>query len=135
MFKRIVGRLLQVVASESKPEYQQTVSEYGPPTVDKDYSASSLPPTTVTTEPSKTFKDKFNGFVSSVSESVSGAAHKLDEKRKEAVAGTKKLVNGAIEKIKTTYDNLKHGDDSDEQQVPRDPNSSEEHEGHVKKTA
>jgi uncharacterized protein YjbJ (UPF0337 family) len=88
---------------------------------------------TATTPAAGTLKDKFKGFVSSVkdgaadafdsvSDSVSGAAHKLDEKRKEAVAGTKKLVNGAIDKIKSTFN--KHGDSSEE--VPRDPTPAEE---------
>lgn len=90
---------------------------------------------TTTAAPS-TFKEKVKGFVNSVkegasdafesvSDSVSGAAHKLDEKRKEAVAGTKKLVTGAIDKIKNSYDSLKHGKESEES-VPRIPESSSE---------
>ncbi|XP_050522777.1 uncharacterized protein LOC126895205 isoform X1 [Daktulosphaira vitifoliae] len=79
----------------------------------------------ITEEPPKSFKDKFNGFVTSVkegasdayesvSDSVSDAAKKLDEKRKQAVAGTKKLVNGAIEKIKNTYNGYKNPEPNEE---------------------
>jgi len=92
--------------------------------------------TTSTAAPSS-FKEKVKGFYSSVkegasgafesvSDSVSDAAHKLEEKRKEAVAGTKKLVNGAIDKIKNSY---KHGDS--EEEVPRVPESAEEHAKHA----
>ncbi|XP_025194763.1 uncharacterized protein LOC112594275 [Melanaphis sacchari] len=92
--------------------------------VDKDTSAETTP------SPS-TFKDKFKGFVSSVKEGASEALDKLDEKRKEAVAGTKKLVNGAIDKIKHSYDSLKNG--NSEENVPRVPDSSSEE--HVKNAA
>jgi len=95
--------------------------------------------TTSTVAPSS-FKDKVKGFYSSVkegasgafesvSDSVSEAAHKLEEKRKEAVAGTKKLVNGAIDKIKNSYDSYKNGDS--EEEVPRVPESAEEHAKHA----
>ena len=110
------------LSSASSEEQQHTAG----------YEATADEKETATTPAAGTLKDKFKGFVSSVkdgasdafdsvSDSVSGAAHKLDEKRKEAVAGTKKLVNGAIEKIKSTF---KHGDSSEE--VPRVPASVEE---------
>jgi len=63
--------------------------------------------------------------VSSVKEGASEALDKLDDKRKEAVAGTKKFVSGAIDKIKHTYDSYKNG--NSEENVPRIPESSEEH--------
>lgn len=99
--------------------HQQTVGY-----VDKDPSAETTP------TPS-TLKDKFKGFVSSVKEGASEALDKLDEKRKEAVAGTKKLVNGAIEKIKHSYDSIKNG--NSEENAPRSPESSSEE--HVKNAA
>lgn len=87
-----------------------------------------------TTKVPNSFKDKVKGFVNSVkegasdafesvSDTVSEAAHKLDKKRKEAVAGTKKLVNGALDKIKDSYDSFKHSDESEET-VPKVPESS-----------
>lgn len=77
-----------------------------------------------------TFKDKFKGFVKNVkdgaaeayeavSDSVSEVAHDINEKRKDAVAGTKQLVNKAIGKIKNSFKK-----DSAEEDVPR---SSTEH--------
>ena len=99
--------------------HQQTVGH-----VDKDTSAETTP------TPS-TFKDKFKGFVSSVKEGASEALDKLDDKRKEAVAGTKKLVNGAIDKIKHTYESYKNG--NSEENTPRIPESSSEE--HVKNVA
>ncbi|XP_050424458.1 uncharacterized protein LOC126835732 isoform X1 [Adelges cooleyi] len=78
-----------------------------------------------TEEPSKSFKEKFSGFVNSVkegasdaydsvSDSVSGVAKKVNEKSKEAVNKTKNIVNGAIDKIKTTYNNYKNDNSSEE---------------------
>lgn len=81
-----------------------------------------------TTPSSGSFKDKLKGFVTgvkdgaadayeSVSDSVSGAVHKADEKRKEVVASTKKLVNSAIDKIKNQFKQ----DSGEEHEVPRLP--------------
>lgn len=104
---------LQFAASDDGQSYQQSLSEY----TTNDNETES-PPTT--TAASNSFKDKFKGFVNSV-----------DEKRKEVVTAIKKKVNVAIDKIKTTYDSYKHSD-SEEHEVPRDPDSSEEIVGQVK---
>lgn len=83
-----------------------------------------------------TFKDKLKGFVKNVkdgaadayetvSDSVSGVAHDINEKGKKAVAGTKKLVSGAIDKIKSSFKK----DDEPEVEVPR--SSSAEHHQHA----
>ncbi|XP_022180336.1 uncharacterized protein LOC111040658 isoform X1 [Myzus persicae] len=77
-----------------------------------------------TTSPSS-FKDKFKGFVTSVKEGASDTLDNLNEKRKEAYAGTKKLVNGVIDKVKTTFNKA-----SSEEDEPRHPESSSEE--HVK---
>jgi len=98
---------------QNEDSHQQTIGH-----VEKDTTAETTP------TPS-TFKDKLKGFVSSVKEGASEALDKLDDKRKEAVAGTKKIVNGAIDKIKHTYDSYKNG--NSEENVPRIPESSEEH--------
>lgn len=126
----------QLAASDSGNQYQQpleqTQQELQKPHQETatESTAADVPSSTA----SSSFKDKLKGFASnvketavdayeSVSESVSGAAHSLDDKRKEAVAGTKKLVNAAIEKIKTKYDSFKSGE-KDVTKVPAD--SSEE---------
>lgn len=122
---------MQLATPSEVLQQQEAVSSYAQTDEIKDT------PTTVT--PSS-FKDKVKGYFASVkegasdafesvSDSVSGAAHKLEEKRKEAVAGTKKLVNGAIDKIKSSYDTYKHGDS--EEEVPREPESAEEHAKHA----
>jgi hypothetical protein len=97
--------------------HQQTV---GHATADKD-----APETTTS---SGSFKDKFKGFVSSVKEGASDTLENLNEKRKEAYAGTKKLVNGVIEKVKTTFNKA-----SSEEDQPRHPESSSEE--HIKDAA
>jgi len=80
-----------------------------------------------TTSPSS-FKDKFKGFVTSVKEGASDTLDNLNEKRKEAYAGTKKLVNGVIDKVKTTFNKA-----SSEEDTPRIPDSSSEE--HIKDAA
>lgn len=96
-------------------DHQQTI---GHGAADKDSEPTSQAPST--------FKDKFKGFVSSVKEGASDVIEKLDEKRKEAVAGTKKLVD----KIKNKYDEYKNGDSSEEN-VPRVPELIDEHAKHA----
>jgi uncharacterized protein YjbJ (UPF0337 family) len=97
-------------------------------------TVSDIKETVQTTAAPSSFKEKFKGFVTSVkegasdayesvSDSVSGATHKLDEKRKEVVAGTKSIVNGAITKIKNSFSKSHSAEDE-----PRDPESSEEHQ-------
>lgn len=86
--------------------HQQTIG-YG--TADKDTPA---------TTPSNSIRDKLKGFVNTVKEGASDALDALDEKRKEAVAGTKKLMN----KIKDKYDSYKNG--NSEEDSPKE--SSEE---------
>lgn len=123
----------QLAASDSGNQYQQPaqVQELQKPIQETatEAAAADVPSTTA----SSSFKDKLKGFVSSVkdtavdtfdsaSESVSGAAHSLEEKRKEVVAGTKKVVNAAIEKIKNKYDSFKSG----EKDVTKAPAESSE---------
>ncbi|KAL4121446.1 hypothetical protein QTP88_013960 [Uroleucon formosanum] len=81
-----------------------------------------------TTTTSSSFKDKFKGFVNNVKEGASETLDTLNEKRKEAYAGTKKLVNGVIDKVKTTF-----GKGSSEEDEPRAPESSSEE--HIKNAA
>lgn len=77
---------------------------------------------TETSTASSSFKDKFKGFVASVKEGASETLDTLNEKRKEAYAGTKKIVNGVIDKVKS------FNKGSSEEDVPRVPDlSSEEH--------
>lgn len=132
---RSISCFLQLAASEDTLQHQ--IADSLPDIKDiKDIKDDIAVPTTAA--PSS-FKDKFKGFVSSVkegasdafesvSDSVSGAAHKLDEKRKEAVAGTKNIVNGAITKIKNSFGKP----DSAEVDEPRVPESSEEQKELVK---
>jgi len=101
---------VQLAASENHQEHGHDVLQQ---TADKD-----APETTTS---SSSFKDKFKGFVNSVKEGASDTLDTLNEKRKEAYAGTKKIVNGVIEKVKTTF----HKDSSEEDQ-PRVPESSSE---------
>ncbi|CAH1709006.1 uncharacterized protein LOC114132852 isoform X1 [Aphis gossypii] len=122
----LVCLVFDLAASDNSQQHQQNedVHQQTVGYVDKDTSSETTP------TPS-TFKDKFKGFVSSVKEGASDALDKLDEKRKEAVAGTKKLVNGAIDKIKHSYDSIKNG--NSEENTPRSPESSSEE--HVKNAA
>jgi len=96
---------------------QQTI---GHATADKD-----APETTTS---SSSFKDKFKGFVASVKEGASDTLETLNEKRKEAYAGTKKIVNGVIDKVKS------FNKGSSEEDEPRAPESSSSEE-HVKDAA
>lgn len=104
----------------------------------KDKIKEEIKETESTTAAPSSFKDKFKGFVSSVkegaseafesvSDSVSDATHKLDEKRKEVVAGTKSIVNGAITKIKSSFSKSNSTEDE-----PRVPESSEEQQKKLK---
>lgn len=90
--------------------------------------------TTASPSMAGTIKDKLKGFVKNVkegaadayetvSDSVSEVAHDINEKGKKAVAGTKKLVNGAIDKIKNTFKN----DDETEVEVPRSSSTEPNH--------
>lgn len=123
---------MQLATATEVLQHQEAVGTYEPSDEIKDTSTTTAAPSS--------FKDKVKGYLNSVkegasdafesvSDSVSGAAHKLEEKRKEAVAGTKKLVNGAIDKLKSSYDSYKHGDS--EEEVPRVPESAEEHAKHA----
>lgn len=94
-----------------------------------DYSVDQVVPTTSTAAPSS-FKDKVKGFVNTVKEGASDALESVNEKRKEAVAGTKKFVSSTIDKIKHSYDSFKHSDSSEEQ-VPRVPEESMEEQAKV----
>lgn len=108
-------------STEDLQQHQEPagVYEHGGDGGGGDKYPSAVPPTTPAA--SGTFKDKLKNIVTSVkegasgayesvSDSVSGAAHKLDEKRKEAVAGTKKVVNSFVDKIKQSF---KGGDNDD----------------------
>lgn len=121
---RFIYCFVQLAASDENHQqhgaedvHQQTI---GHATADKD-----APETTTS---SSSFKDKFKGFVSSVKEGASDTLDNLNEKRKEAYAGTKKLVNGVIDKVKTTFNKA-----SSEEDQPRHPESSSEE--HVKDAA
>lgn len=134
----------QLVASDSGNQYQQPAQEQHQQELQKplhetatsaSYGPTDAPSADISsTTASSSFKDKLKGFVSSVkegavdtyesvSESVSDAAHSLDEKRKEVVAGTKKLVNTTIGKIKNKYDSFKSGE---KDVTTHEPDSSEE---------
>lgn len=127
----------QLAASDSGNQYQQPAQEQQQQELQKPLQETATEAAAAdvsSTTASSSFKDKLKGIVSSVkegavdtyesvSESVSGAAHSFDEKRKEVVAGTKKLVNTAIGKIKNKYDSFKSGEKDVSTQ---DPNSSEE---------
>lgn len=81
-----------------------------------------------TSTSSSSFKDKFKGFVASVKEGAAETLDTLNEKRKEAYAGTKKIVNGVIDKVKS------FNKGSSEEDEPRAPESSSSEE-HVKDAA
>lgn len=115
---RLICCFVQLAASDENHQqheadvHQQTV---GHGTADKDAPETSTS--------SSSFKDKLKGFVSSVKEGASETLETLNEKRKEAYAGTKRVVNGVIEKVKTTFNKA-----SSEEDKPRSPEtSSEEH--------
>ncbi|XP_060866793.1 uncharacterized protein LOC132942438 isoform X1 [Metopolophium dirhodum] len=109
-------------SDENLQQHGQDVLQHtvGHATADKDA------PETATS--SSSFKDKFKGFVASVKEGASETLDTLNEKRKEAYAGTKKIVNGVIDKVKS------FNKGSSEEDEPRAPASSSSEE-HVKDAA